>query len=135
MAVRKRGLYVSYNENTSGLFGDAVAISNDLGCVTWFDGSPLDPTNLECPTEIIIRITGAEKYYRGILLAVRRADSLPADFAAGERNHRPEAWRQRDREGQGFKSVLFINGLREVEPPPEVVNRHPPQHPEYIDLG
>lgn len=135
MSGSKRGLYASYNESVNGPLTDAVAISKKFGCVTWLDPFTLDPTRLDYPTGIIIRVSGKEKYYRGLLLAVARADDLGEDFAAGERNHRPAAWQQKDREGPDFLSVLFIHGLEEESvTPPQVVGRQPPQHPEYIDV-
>jgi hypothetical protein len=133
MPTRKLGLYVSYNDKKNGRFSDAVDISNDLGCLTWFNAKALDPIKLKCPTGIIVRIKGGKKYYRGVLLAVARADKL-TEGTLGESNHRPVAWKQKDKEGHAFKSVLFINGLREIEKPEEVQGRHPPQSPTYIEL-
>jgi len=133
MAGKRRGLYVSYNEDKGGSFSDAVAISNTIGCVTWIDGFPLDPVNLECPTGLIVRIKGKDRYYRGVLLAVARMVDLPKDFAEEEGNHRPVRWQHLDREELG-KSVLFIHGLREVPMPPEVEGRRPPQHPEHVEV-
>ena len=137
---KKRGLYVSYNEGKNGAFDEAIQISNEFGCVTWIDRSPLNPKQLHCPTDIFVRLTGQERYFRGILLAVASADTLNPDFALGEHNHRPSAWRERDknvcpRPNKDFKSVLFINSLREmIRKPLEVGNRRPPQSPVYVEL-
>src|SRR5271156_4244593 len=68
--TKKRGLYVSYDENKNGPFDEAVRISNERGCVTWFDNFPLNPEESFCPTEIFIRLTGKETYFRGTLLAI-----------------------------------------------------------------
>jgi putative addiction module component (TIGR02574 family) len=125
----RRGLYVSYNEEKNGPFEEAVRISNDFGCVTWFDSWPLDPKQLEYPTRVIVRLAGQERYFLGTLLATTRADTLNDDFEAGERNHRPSTWH-----GKDFKSALFISRLREVSRPREVEGQAPPQHPVYVPL-
>jgi hypothetical protein len=135
MATTKRGLYVSYNERSNGPIREAVEISNERGCVTWFDTSLLDPAKLVFPTDIIIRITGEERYFRGLLLAVARPERLGEGFADGEHNHRPRAWREQDRQGQTVRSVLFIHGLREVGAPPEVKGLAPPQRPTFIEVA
>ncbi len=129
---QKEGLYLSYNEGDNGPFQEAVEISNRLGCVTWFDRFHLDPKRLHYPADVIIRLTGQERYFRGILLAVAAADTLAGNFEDGERNHRPAAW-QRQRNGD-FKSVLFISRLQEISRPREVQHRSPPQHPTYVEL-
>src|ERR1051326_868070 len=125
----KRGLYVSYNEENNGPFAEAVRISNDLGSVTWLDNFHLNPKNLEYPTDIVVKLKGEERYFRGILLAVASADDLAADFLEGERNHRPSNWRKRP---ENFKSVLFISHLEEVSEPSEVRNRPAPEHPIHL---
>jgi hypothetical protein len=130
--TKKLGLYVSYNEKKNGSFDEAVRISNELGCVTWFDNFPLNPQELPCPTDVFIRLTGEETYFRGTLLAIVSADSLPGDFANGERNHRPSAWRKQN---ESFQSVFFISCLqKEDSKPREIENKEPPQHPIYVDL-
>jgi hypothetical protein len=99
------------------------------------DRSRLNPERLSCPTKVFVRLTGQERYFRGILLAVAPAGTLEADFLDGERNHRPSNWRVRDqRRGRDFRSALFIGRLQEVSKPRDVANVAPPQHPTYVDL-
>jgi hypothetical protein len=127
------GLYVSYNEGDNGSFEEAVDISNRLGCVTWLDRSPLTRERLHYPTQIFVRLTGQERYFRGILLAIAQRDDLPD--LDGERNHRPRVWQERDPQVVGdFKSVLFISRLEEVSKPPEIENLAAPQRPTYVNL-
>jgi hypothetical protein len=133
---QREGLYVSYNEDKNGPFDEAIEISRRLGSVTWLDNSPLNPERLNYPTDIIVRLTGQERYFRGILLGIASADTLKPNFLDGERNHRPSSWRERERQDNGsFKSVLFISRLQAVTRPREVENLAPPQHPTYVDLG
>src|SRR5689334_7534896 len=108
----KRGLYVSYNEDKNGSFDEAVQISNGFGCVTWLDKFPLNPKQLRYPTDIFVRLTCQERYFRGILLSIKSAEVLDQDFALGECNHCPSVWRGTDvnacpRPGKDFQSVLF----------------------------
>jgi hypothetical protein len=132
--ARNRTLYISYNEKQNGSFSDAVTLLNTLDHVTWFDASAVDPNNIDCPTDIIIRIKGEERYYRGRLLAVMRADSL-GERLAKERKYRTKTWQERDQEGQTVRTVFFINDIYlEKQKPREVEGRHPPQRPTYIDL-
>jgi hypothetical protein len=134
---KKQGLYVSYNEGKNGPFDEAVRISNELGCLTWLDKSRVDPRHLTYPTEVFVRLKGAERYFRGTLLAIASRDALHEDFVLGEINHRPIAWRTESDSpqwGVDFQSVLFIGGLRAIQKPPQLENRNPPQHPTYVDL-
>jgi len=140
--MKKLGVYVSYNESENGPLADAVEISNKYGCVTWLDRFRLDPKKLQLPAPILIRVSGVNsKFYRGNLLAIASADDLPQDFIRGEDNHRPLAWRNKDgssgsRAGSDYQTVLYISRLQELgdTPPPEIVGRHAPQHPEYVSL-
>ena len=132
MAGTQKIVYASYDEKTNGPFNEAIAISNKLGCVTWFDAFRLNPANVDCPTDIIIRISDTAKYYRGTLLAIARAKDLGQDFAQGEANHRPQAWQQQDLDRKPVETVFFINALKEDKRHAEVSHRQPPQHPIYI---
>jgi hypothetical protein len=134
-SVRRRGLYVSYNEAKNGPFDPAVEISRTRGCVTWLDKSPMKTDDLEFPLDIFVRLTGLDRYYRGILLAVLRAEEISVNFVSGETNHRPDAWRLNTPEpkpGVDFKSVLYISHLREVSRPVELGSLIAPQHPTYV---
>jgi hypothetical protein len=138
-STKRQGLYVSYNENKNGLFDEAVQVSNQPGGLTWLEKSRRNPEQLHCPTDIIVRLTGQDRYFRGRLDAVKSADNLNPNFALEERNHRPSAWRKRDEEAcprpnMDFKSVFFIRILQEVPLPSEVKGRRPPQSPVYVDL-
>jgi len=87
---KKQGLYVSYNEGKNGPFDEAVRISNELGCLTWLDKSRVDPRHLIYPTEIFVRLKGAERYFRGTLLAIASRDALHEDFRS--RGNQPSAY-------------------------------------------
>jgi hypothetical protein len=133
--TQKEALYLSYNEDKNGPFDEAVEISNRVGCVTWLDGFSLNPERPRYPIDVFVRLTGQERYFRGILLAIASAKTLDANFLDGERNHRPSAWRERDQQqNSDFESVLFISRLQEVSKPREVENRAAPQHPVYVGL-
>jgi hypothetical protein len=133
MSETKKIIYASYDAEKNGSFNEAIAISNKRGCVTWFDAFRLNPDNVDCPTDIIIRISDSEEYYRGTLLAIARAEDLGQDFAQGERNHRPQAWQRKDGERQTVETVFFINGLQADKSAGKQVTGHqPPQHPIYI---
>lgn len=134
-SVRKRGLYASYNEEKNGSFDEAIEISRTRGCIVWLDKSPIRSNGLEFPLDFFVRLTGHERYFRGSLLAVLRAEDTAADFVAGEMNHRPEAWRLANpapMPGIDFKSVLYISHLSEVAKPDELGSLGPPQHPTYV---
>ena len=142
-STKKRGLYVSYNEDRNGVFDEAVQISKEPGGhLTWLDKSRRKPEELHCPTDIFVRLKGhdgQERYFRGILDAINLADNLDPNFALQERSHRPRVWRERDDKAcplpnEDFKSVFFIRDLQEVPLPSEVKGRHPPQSPAYIEL-
>jgi hypothetical protein len=136
---RKRGLYVSYSEEKNGLFDEAVQISNRSGGLIWLDKSRRRPESLHYPTDIFVRLSGQERYFRGTLVDIRLADGLNRDFALEEQAHRPSRWRDRDvkacpRPNKDFRSVFFIHALHEVPSPPEVANIKPPQSPVYVNL-
>jgi len=139
-STKKRGLYVSYNEEQNGSFDEAVQLSNQPGGhLTWLDKSLRIPEKLQYPTDIIVRLTGQERYFRGTLVAIKLADNLDPNFALEERSHRPPVWRDRDdkvcpRPNKEFKSVFFIRALRIVPPPSEVKDRPKPQGPVYFEL-
>ncbi len=131
-----KGLYVSYNEERHGSFEEAVKLSQELGCVTWFDKSPLIPDRLDYPTEIIVKISGKERYFRGILLAMVRAEPLPPDFEQREHNHRAPRWRECGYTQREAKTVLFISHLREeASKPKEVEGHEPKESPQYVFLS
>jgi hypothetical protein len=131
----REGLYVSYNEELYGPFADAVQISNELGCVTWFEKFQLNPGRLRYPTDITVRLSGQERYFRGILLAMVRAETLPANFEEGERNHRPPQWVGIGYPLKDVKRVLFISHLRDVPKPQEIEGCAPPEGPQYMCLS
>jgi hypothetical protein len=132
---RKRGLYLSYNEEKNGPFDEAVVISNSRGCLTWLDKSSLRTEDLEFPMDVFVRLKGEERYYRGVLHGILHADDLAANFVSGEVNHRPASWRLRNSEpkpGDDFQSVLYISRLRQAPRPDELGTLGPPQHPAYV---
>ena|SRR5579863_9761817 len=132
MVGAKKNVYASYDEKVNGPFIEAIEISNQRGCVTWFDQFRLNPHSVDCPTDIYIRISGTKKYYRGTLLALARAEDLGEDFAQGEKNHPPKGWQRRDTGQQTVKTVFYVYGLYEDKKPPEVILTKTPQHPIYI---
>jgi hypothetical protein len=87
------------------------------------------------PVQFFVRITGQERYFQGILLSIQHAADLAEGFAAGESNHRPAQWRERNpdpRPGQDFETFFYIAHLREVPRPVELGALRPPQHPVYV---
>ena len=133
------GLYASYNERKNGPFDEAVLISTQPGGLIWLDKARREPDLLNCPTEIFIRLSGQERYFRGILFDIRLAGNLPSTFALQQAQHRPSAWRAADLKScpvpcKDFKSVLYIKSLKEVQRPPEIDDLPPPQGPVYVDL-
>lgn len=130
----QKTLWISYNEENHGPFDEAVQISNTRGCVTWLHPSALNPDNWPCPMQVLISISGENKHFVGRLLAVQRESFFGPDFPEGERNHRPFAWREKDREGRAYKSVLFVHGLREIPKPPEIEGRHPPESATFLEM-
>lgn len=132
--TQARGVYVSYNEEKNGSFDEAVEISRTRGCLTWLDRSPMRMGGIY-PAPFFVRLTGQERYFRGILLSIQRAEDLADDFAAGESNHRSAQWRNRNpapRPGQDFQTVFYIAHLHEVPRPAELGDLKPPQHPAYV---
>lgn len=128
-------VYVSYNEKKNGSFDEAIRISQTRGCLTWLDNSAIRTEDLTFPLEFFVRLTGEERYYRGILLSACRADGLADNFMAGESNHRPAHWRLRDssaRPGEGFRTIFYISHLRAVPKPDELGALNPPQYPTYV---
>jgi hypothetical protein len=132
MADQRRGLYVSYDEVAHGPFEGAVQISNQRGCVAWFSDFPHNPSHLQFPTDIIVRLKRHERYFRGILLAIASGATLPVDFEQDERNHRPANWF--GSHSGTPRSVLFISHLREVPTPEEVEGCSPPQGATHVNL-
>ena len=94
MSTGKIGLYVSYNEHENG-----PLMRRSPSRIPWLcdvaRSRSRRPENLQFPTEIIIRISGSERYTRGILLSVASADTLGDDFAPGRRNTAPRLGGQR----------------------------------------
>jgi hypothetical protein len=130
------GLYVSYNEQLNGPFQDAAEISNTTDYVIWLDRSVIDPKKFTFPTTIVVRLSGEDRYYRGELVEVKRAQDVDREAILAETTHRPVEWQDQDRDiYQDFRSVLYIRGLREVPPPIEVLDKHPPQRPYYVPFS
>lgn len=97
--------------------------------------SSIRTEELTFPLEFFVRLTGEERYYRGMLLSALRGEGLPDEFMAGEINHRPAQWRLRNsaaRPGEDFKTVFYVSHLREVPRPDELGTLDPPQHPTYV---
>ena len=129
MPGTRLGLFASFNEDDNGPISKAVRISRDFGCFTWFDRTALDPTKLDYPTGIVVRVSGKEEYYRGVLLSVQKAPEEAAaqkDLLDRERNHCLAEFTT------AYKTVLYIFGLRpEARKPSDVASYDPPQHPTY----
>jgi hypothetical protein len=127
------GIYVSYNQRLNGPFQGAVGISNTTEYVIWLDRSVINPERFTLPTTIVVRLSGEDRYYRGELVKIQRAQDVDKEAILAETTHRPAAWQDLDRSNnRDFQSVLYIRGLREVPPPTEVQDKHPPQHPYYV---
>ena len=134
MNTRKseNGIYMSYNERKNGNFQEAVDISNNQDYVVW-----LDKSLIKCKLpDIIIKIAGQMRYYKGKLLDIKYFDTTKNDINKFEAKHRPKQWRSGFKKppipGKDFKSVLYISKLREVEEPPEIKEKRSPQRPVYF---
>src|SRR4051794_16508450 len=92
VVAARRGLYISYDQERHGPIDGAVEHSARFGCVAWFANFPHNPQNWAFPTDVIIRVNGEDRYFRGILLSIIRRDDHPNYSEEGERNHRPPEW-------------------------------------------
>lgn len=132
---KKLGIYVSYNERLNGRFEDAVDIADTTGYLLWLDSSVIKPEKFDLPTRMFVRIKGQEKYFSGIIWAIKKSDSFDVREILADTIHRPELWQELDRENSEWhKSVLYVSHLKRILRPKEVMGVRPPQHPYYIEL-
>jgi 5-methylcytosine-specific restriction endonuclease McrA len=85
------------------------------------------------PSTILIKISGEDRYYRGTLRDIKRAEEVDRDALLTERGHRPKSWREIDKiEYRDFKNVFYIGDLEEVPRPARIAKELAPQHPHYL---
>lgn len=128
------GIFVSYNEKKNGKFQDAVDVCNDHEYVIWFETKNVKTQRFLCPTTILIRITGEDRYYRGELREIKHTKEITWNAVLAEADHRPAMWKKRDKSDYaGCKSVFRIAGLKQVPRPAGIAKDRAPQGPHYIE--
>ncbi|MGA6828315.1 hypothetical protein ACO9S2_11950 [Nitrospira sp. NS4] len=128
------GLFVSYNEKKNGKFQEAVDVCDDHGYVIWLENSVVRKERFVLPTTILIKITGEDRYYRGELREIKRAEEFDRNALLAEASHRPAKWRQGDKgDYAGFKSVLYIADLKQVPRPAGIDKGRGPRRPIYTE--
>lgn len=127
------GIYCSYDELVNGPFAEAVALSNTADYLLWLDWSAINPDRFHFPTVIVVKLKGQERYYRGELLNIQRADAVDKTALVADKTHRPPIWQSVDgQDDAGFKSALYIRRLQPIDRPACLAGRHPPQRPSYV---
>jgi HNH endonuclease len=127
------GIFVSYNEK-NGKFADAVEVCNAREYIIWLDKVAVRKERFLFPSTILIKITGEDRYYRGQLRDVKRADEVDRAALLAEAAHRPAAWREVDKiDYADFKSIFYISGLKQVPRPAGIAKDSAPQHPHYVE--
>ena len=136
MVQKKLGIYCSHDEKTNGPFDEAVRISNEKEYLVWLEKSPIKIEKFPPGSAIVIKIKGEDRFYRGKLKAIKRAIEIDdKDEFLKEKEFRPSDWVEIDRDIYGnFQSVLYIQNLKEIPEPIEIVDVHPPQRPIYIEF-
>ena len=136
MATKSRqGIFLSFDEKKNGSFEAAVETCRATGYVIWLERNPLDPTRFDYLPTVVVKIKGVDRYYQGKLnrRIERRTEDNVASLLA-EQSHRPPRWQTLDRaEYADFQRILYIEGLKRVPCPPNLIGRRTPQHPEYFD--
>jgi hypothetical protein len=134
---QRLGIYTSYNESINGHIQEPVDISNkEGGYLIWLLKNAINTRLFKFPTPIIIKIKKQERFYRGQLIDIKRSSDVNIEDILSENLHRPSSWQKIDREiYRNFKSVLYIQGLREITEPSEAKGKHPPQSPNYIQFN
>ena len=130
---KKRGIYVSYNDKKNGGIEEPVCISIQEDYLIWFHPASINPSNLDYPSTVIIRIKAKELYYRGTLITIEKRNENRFKELIKDKVHRPPSWIDVDiADYKKFKSVLFIRGLRSVVKPLEISGLPPPQSHYYF---
>jgi hypothetical protein len=134
--TRKLGIYTSYDDSPkkNGDIQPAVDVSN-RDYLIWLENSIIIPHKLRCSTIIVIKIKQKDRYYRGNLLDVKRRSEVDVGKILSDTIHRPKEWLGIDNEiYKTFESVFYIQGLKQIPQPSEVVDIPPPQRPRYIEF-
>ncbi len=130
------GIYTSYNEHLNGHIQEAVDISVKRRYVIWLLKSRIKPERFKQLKIFVLRIKGEERFYTGKLLDIKGVTDVVVEEILSETSHRPRRWQEIDREiYKDFKTVLYIQGLKQISKPHEVVGIHPPQGLYYIEFG
>lgn len=131
MKSKQLGVYMSYNEDKSGLFKEAAYISNKNDYVIWCSRDKVARDRLICPTLVVIKITGKELYYRGELFDIKHyADINNSDAIIFDLHHRPKSWRIK----QDFETIFYMRNLVQVSRPVVIEGMEAPQRPVYFEF-
>src|SRR5262249_22689186 len=101
--------------------------------VVWLDKAAVRTQQFLFPTTILIKIAGEDRYYRGELRDIKRAEEVDRDALLAEASHRPATWQDKDTDDAAFKSVLYIAGLKQVPRAARIAKDEAPQRPWYRD--
>jgi hypothetical protein len=130
------GLFASYDEKKHGNFQNAVNVCGVHEYVVWTQKAAVDVKRFSFPTTILIRIKGTDRYYRGELRGVKRAEEVDWGAFLEDRTHRPVSWQRTDRSDYAkVRSVLYIAELGQVSRPAGVAKDSAPQRPWYLEEG
>src|SRR4030042_3454840 len=129
------GIYTSYNERLNGHIQEAVDISVKRKYVIWLLKSRIKAERFSQLKIIVFRIKGEERFYKGKIYKIKKNTDVSVDEILSEKIHRPTRWQNIDRElYKDFKIVLYIQDLKRIPKPHEVVGIHPPQGICYIEF-
>ena len=85
---------------------------------------------IKYPAKIIIKVSGEDRYYKGVLLLAKEYGAFKAAIFHEDVKHRPSIWKKAP--ARDWKSVLFISDLQETRDLADVDGMHPPQGVRYI---
>lgn len=127
------GLFVSYNEDKQGDFQNVLDVCNAQQYVVWLEKTAVKTQRFMFPTTILIKIAGEDRYYRGKLRDMKRTEEVDRASLLAEAAHRPATWRAVDQFGDAdFKTVLYVEELKQVPRPVGIAKENAPQHPHYV---
>jgi len=126
------GLFASYNEAKNGPFQTVVDFCNTHEYILWFENAAIDTQKFSFPTTILVKITGEDRYYRGKLKCIKRAEEVDRAVLLADCSHRPPKWIEVDKDDYpGFKSVLYVEAFKQVPRPVKIRKDEAPQRPYY----
>jgi len=129
----KLGVYISYDEKANGSIQNAINIANIFNCLIWPIKSIILPNRFTFPTTLVIKIKKKRRFFRGRIVDIKRDTdvSIIDLFEAGM--YMPKLWIDIGRKNcHRFKTIVYVENLRETFQPSEVKCIRPPQRPCYI---